>query len=203
MIFLALSFFLESGSAHAWSLYTVGVGTTHGESRDSVSGTESSSMAPGGAVLFAFRMAPKLEFETGVLYINQRRINTSPSGIVSTENKKAFTFPILVRFRPKPWFHVGLGPYFSIGLGADQTVGSQSQSVSLSALGLKSSDLGLMGILGLGYEFGDFLDKPVSIVFDVAYTLGFGSLVADSTLAGATSIKYNDLHLLIGFRLDM
>jgi hypothetical protein len=198
-----LFLFVQCPSAHAWSLYFVGIGTNHIESRDAVSGTESSSLAPGFGSFMVFTMAPKLEFQTGILFITQRRINTSVSDITTIQNKKAFQFPVIVRFSPSSWFHVGVGPYFSLGLGADQIVGTQSRSVSLDSLGLKSSDIGIIGIIGTGYEFGDFFDKPVSIVADIAYTIGFGSLVADSTLAGATSIKYNGLHLIVGFRLDI
>jgi len=109
----------------------------------------------------------------------------------------------LIRIYPIPFLTIGVGGYYSLGIG-NYTVTAKdgtSTSVGFADVGLKKSDFGLEA--GLGTRFP--LSESFGILGDIRYSLGLANIISNDLSAAYealgevdVSTKFNELALYVG-----
>lgn len=187
-----------SPSAHAAHLSVVGLGNLSNPSVDpsnvtvqGVSATvgTSSKWGFGGGALLGFGLLPRIEFETGGLYITRHYdITLTVLGTTTTDTytQHAVQIPALLRLHLLRGLSVGAGGYMAIG----------TQHID----DVKNQDLGLL--------FSAQLKIPVTLatgfILDGRYAMGLTDVNGNpGQTTPAMTEKYRDVQILAGLQFGM
>ncbi len=153
----------------------------------------------GGGVLFRFEMFSKLSLEVGALYL-PRGYSESDSVVGTVVNTfDTIQFPALLKYQPFSILSLGLGPYFSHGVGSVHSYPvsdpSQTTDTAYSFSTFGADDYGMVVSAGL-----DIRILPLTRwVMDGRYLIGAQNI---SKMDG-TSIYFRDLQIITGLRFGI
>jgi hypothetical protein len=163
----------------------------------------------GAGVLMGVGLVPELlDLEIGALYM-PRKINFSGAAgagaaAVSTSGGSSFKYlevPVMVRFVALPLVSVGAGAYYAQALGdvslnLNNANGTTSDATdTYSGQGIKKSDFGLVGSVGLKFPILPTLD----LLVDARYLLGLVN--TDDT--GLQTRKNRSFETLVGVAFSL
>ena len=191
-------FFCGAHPAYAVNINFVGSMGLGNAAVSSTSGTivSSRSLPYGGGLLFGFRMLPKLSMELGFLYMprafQEKFSDDTSNGITFT----TVQIPLLLRFQILNSLSIGVGGYFSHGIGNVTVVGpASSTSHSYANANFGADDYGAIASLGIKFP----LILKLSLILDGRYLYGFQNV----NKVNGVSTYFRDLQALVGVRLGM
>ncbi|MBI3535367.1 MAG: PorT family protein [Deltaproteobacteria bacterium] len=170
LLSLFISFSTPSFASHKFGIF----GDTTMYKPTNVSGAKAKLNFGGGATM-EFGLGPKIGLELGAFYLQNKYEATSA---VLTKN---VTAPLLLRIWFIPTISVGVGGYFSYGLGK---VTVASTDFDYSAASLSQTDFGLMGALGFNFKVG----PTVALVLEGRYAYGLKDIDTSATTSKSTNI---------------
>jgi len=153
-----------------------GGGMSGGSINESVAGysTEYRSLFLGGGLTFEFSMSRQMTFEVGGFYMPRGYIENQ-----STPTEISFTtiqIPVLFRYYLLPGFSVGLGGYFSHGIGTFTSYPAADPGLvttqNYDELNFGADDYGLE--LSVGIQLGVF--KSLGIVMQTRFLYGLADV---------------------------
>jgi len=172
---------LTGASAHAgWGILG---GATLSHPSMNPSFNLSSKAAVTGGLAFESSIAPGLGLEADVLYQTQK---VEALGV--TQTRKGINVPVMLRFHLLPLVSLGVGGYFTNGIG---DIDNNGTSGSYDASGMKKTDAGAIGSLRIAIPAG-----LASVVLDGRYQYGLSNQIKNT--AGNASIKTRNIQVLAG-----
>ena len=191
-VFLCSLVLLSSAEVRADSRFSV-VGAGNFSDRHDTGATltdsTSAKLAYGGGVLIEFPLSTHWSFELGGLYLQRAQSDTTLLPAVDATATIA-EVPLLLRYYFGQHFALGAGGYYASAIGNVNF--SDGTSGTYQALGLNSSDYGVVGSVSLYALLG----SSVAFLVDGRCTYGLSNA---STITGITS-NYIDFQALAGLR---
>jgi hypothetical protein len=154
----------------------------------------------GGGISLAFQLAEQLEVETTLLYL-PRNFSTvkesgNASGLRTDVSLAVLQYPVLVKYWLNERFALGIGAYYSTGIGnLTLTQNSRSQVVGYSDISLNAWELGLTP--SVHYRW--FLNSNMSVMTQAKALIGLTNL--DLTEQGRQYTRDLQVWCGIGFKL--
>lgn len=150
----------------------------------------------GGGLSLAFRLTEHLELETSLLYLHRNFSKMEGAGLQTDYTVAALQYPILVRYGLSESFTVGMGGYYSTGVGnLTRTQNSQSHIVGYNDILLTSWELGL--VTSAQYRWP--LNENMSLISQARILLGLTDLDQSET----SSLYTRDLQLWSGIGFEL
>lgn len=186
--------------AHAVNLTVFGAMALPGASIQDGTGFTypSHSSVNGFGALFGFNMFPRMMIDVGALYVPRGFGVSSPILPSNLEvNFNTVQIPLVLHYSFLPSFALGVGGYFSHGVGSIKTVSTaDSSQFSYSSYGpgsFSADDHGLVLSLSLKVSLLPFF----SLVLDGRYLYGLQNI----SQMGSMTAYLRDLQILGGIRL--
>jgi hypothetical protein len=202
LIFFAIHLFFYSYQVNATNFNLVG-----GLAIPSASNTPSSTyvstplaMAYGGGILIDFNMVPKLlAFEWGVLYMPRGYQYSFSGGSSTTLTLTTLQIPAVFRIYVLPAISIGIGGYYSYGIGniGVSTAGSSS-TLPYGTGSLSNGDYGFLASLGIKIPLGG---SWLSLIADGRYLYGLSNVNQQTVPPFPKAINLQDFQVLVGIRL--
>lgn len=149
-----------------------------------------------GGVGLGIDVAPFVDLELGLQYVNRVVDFAAGSGRTSERSTNHFVIPVLFRFDALPIFGVGVGAYYSMATGSvKRTLNSSSSTSTFEASGLEENELGFLGSLDAMFSVAPGAKFGV----DARYLLG----LTDLTVNSASSEKTRDLQVMLKLQIGI
>jgi hypothetical protein len=170
--------------------------TLSSNSFDGLSFDTSGNAVFGGGLTLEMALMPTLSLEGDIFYIKKSFSRDTAEffgvNVASTTSSGTVQIPVLLRFRPLSFLNTGFGFYYS------RVVSSWSVSAdnySSSEVNYGKNEYGLVFALGTGVA----ISETMNIVADLRYTRS----LTDSGASTNKSLKFSQLQIFAGLRLDI
>lgn len=168
----------------------VGVGTYDGFKSAGVTSTPKLGIGYGALLEIGF--GPKLGIELGGLSIVRKDVTDG-----TTYSVPIWEFPLVLRLWPVRFLSIGGGLYYGTAINKTITKddGSGPVQSDYATEGLKTTDFGAVGLLGLNIP----LFSVVRLLVEGRYTFGLYNVSVDTSVTA----KYDDAQVLAGIRIGI
>ncbi|MEO5969429.1 MAG: outer membrane beta-barrel protein [Bdellovibrionia bacterium] len=155
-----------------------------------------SGFSIGGGISLVFRMTEHLDVETTILYLPRNYSKTGGSRLQTSYSLAVLQYPVVTRYWLSENFALGLGAYYSTGLGnLTLTQNSQPQVLGYNDILLTAWDLGLTA----SAQYLSPLNENMNLIGQARFL--FGLTNSDQTENGSLSTRDLQLWFGIGFKL--
>lgn len=158
--------------------------------------TNSPLLGLGGGGQLEWRLSRYFGLEGGLIYLG-RKISVTDATVPTSADYlyHYLQAPFQMRLWIKNFFSLGLGGYYSFGVGQVSTsVGGLSVSSTYAALNTKGYDYGLIGSVGFNFPLGSW----VAVLAEGRFVYGLCDINTPPNPAGYT--KWRDIQAILGFR---
>jgi hypothetical protein len=159
----------------------------------SVSQSISAKLGYGAGLLADFRVARRVSVQLGALY-QMRSFGVTTAGITATNTSTFVDVPLLIRVGLGPFFSIGVGGYYDSALGKiKNSIGALSAWETYKAEGITTDDYGVLANAAVALPLG----KMTRLLIDGRYRYGLANRFQGSSTG---KMLFRDMQVLMGFQ---